>query len=214
MSNKFPSLPSGCAVSLRNVSKSYPDGDTGKPRAVFKNVSFDFPEKGSVCVSGPSGIGKTTLLKVISGIIKPDAGEVVKAPETRFSYVFQEPRLFPWYTLYENVMCTVPKEKKEEAIPRAKDLIEKFGLSGSEKLYPEELSGGMAKRAGVIRALLYGGDVLICDEPYASLDDALASKAEEAFFSFSREHLLILVTHDRSRAEKCGMALDLSGYAL
>jgi len=191
-------------IKLNSVSKSF-NGKT-----VFENISYDFKDKSITSVSGPSGCGKTTLLKIISGLILPDSGTVVISENKKISSIFQEPRLMPWYTAIENVINICGSREKEESVKKAEELFDYFELTDAKDKYPSELSGGMAKRISIIRALVHGGNILLCDEPYNGLDLRMCLKAEELFINYAKESCVILVSHDKERTAAASESLDLS----
>ena len=193
-------------VKLNSVSKSF-NGKT-----VFENISHEFKDKSLTCISGPSGCGKTTLLKIISGLVLPDSGTLEITGDKKISFIFQEPRLMPWYTSMENVINIVSYSDKEESIKKANELFEYFELSDAKNKYPNELSGGMAKRISVIRALVHGGDILLCDEPYNGLDMRMCLKAEELIKNYAKNNCVILVSHDKERTAAADEVLELSLY--
>lgn len=179
------------SITLENVSRAF-DG-----RQVLQGVSLALPERGAVCFFGPSGCGKTTLLRLICGLDKPDGGRVHIPQGMRFSCHFQEDRLLPWYTAEENLRLA------GEAMD-AQAWLDKVLLPDAGKLYPDELSGGMRRRVSLARALAHPSDVLILDEPVRELDEATAEKMLELIARSVGDRLLILVTHDRTQAEKLG----------
>jgi len=141
-------------------------------------VSFELNEGSLVSIVGPSGCGKTTVLRIVDGLIKPDSGDVifngepVLYPPKKMGFVFQQFGLLPWRTLRKNVefgleLRGVPEQKRGEVAKRYIDIV---GLSGFEEYYPHEISGGMQQRAGLARALSIDPDVLLMDEPFASVD--------------------------------------------
>ncbi len=194
------------AVRLNSVSKSF-NGNT-----VFKNISYNFKNKCITCVSGPSGCGKTTLLKIISGLILPDSGSTEIMTDNKISFIFQEPRLMPWYTSIENVIHICEKSKKDENLKKAEELFEYFELTDAKNKYPHELSGGMAKRISIIRAFVHGGDILLCDEPYNGLDMRMCLKTEDLIKNYAKDKCVILVSHDKERAAAASETLELSMY--
>lgn len=177
------------SVTLENVSRQF-DG-----RQVLQHVSLTLPQRGAVCFFGPSGCGKTTLLRLICGLDKPDAGRVLGTEGLRFSCHFQEDRLLPWYTAEENLRL---------AVENPREWLEKVQLTDAVGLYPHELSGGMRRRVSLARALGHEGDVLVLDEPVRELDEATAEAMLALIEQSIGDRLLILVTHDRSQAEKLG----------
>lgn len=178
-------------ITLDKVSRAF-DG-----RRVLQNVSMELPRRGAVCFFGPSGCGKTTLLRLICGLDKPDSGRVNIPQGTRFACHFQEDRLLPWYTAEENLRL-VGEDIDAQA------WLDKVLLPEAGKLYPNELSGGMRRRVSLARALAYDSDVLVLDEPVRELDEATAEKMLELIARSVGDRLLILVTHDRTQAEKLG----------
>lgn len=179
------------SITLENVSRSF------EGRTVLKDVSLTLPEKGAVCFFGPSGCGKTTLLRLICGLDKPDTGKVIIPKGMRFSCHFQEDRLLPWYTAEDNIRLGAEGTDVQA-------WLDKVLLHEAGSLYPDELSGGMRRRVSLARALARESDVLILDEPVRELDEATANAMLELIRRSVGDRLLILVTHDRSQAERLG----------
>jgi len=175
------------AVSLIDVSYSY-DGQ----KKVLDGFSFEFPEKGAVCLMGPSGCGKTTLLRILAGLERPQRGTVEGISGKKPSYVFQENRLLPWLTAVENVAVAAAGENKHS---EAESLLKRMGLAGSEHKYPKELSGGMKKRVSIARALAAKGDFLILDEPFSGIDEDAWKRISGLILEEYSDKLIILVTH-------------------
>lgn len=181
-------------LEFSNVSFAY------EKKEVLKDFSFRLADGEIVAVMGPSGNGKTTLLRLAAGLEKPNGGSISSNAQ-KISCVFQEPRLFPWLTVADN-LCAV-LEKGADTDARISEVLEAVGLSGAKDLYPDELSGGMKSRVALARALLYGGDLYLLDEPFAALDEAL----RERLSALLREHIkkngasAILVTHQSTEAE-------------
>lgn len=171
-------------------------------KQIFENFSLTL-EKGEIlAVMAPSGYGKTTLLGLIAGLLKPQKGEIVNTFE-KVAYVFQEPRLFPWLTVKENLLAVID-EKNESATKTVAECLALVGLSDSLDKYPSELSGGMKSRVSLARALAYGGDLFLLDEPFAALDEELRHTLTVKIKDYlrSRGASAILVTHNREDAEK------------
>ncbi len=167
-------------IKLENISVFFEE------KAVLENFSYAFPKKGLVLITGASGCGKTTLLNVILGFIKPD-GAIVTDGES-ISAVFQEDRLVPSLTALENVELVSNKAEAEKR-------LEEMKLSDSFDLYPKELSGGMKRRVALARALAKPSDVLVLDEAFAGIDDPLAKELIEKIKEEYKEKLIIAVTH-------------------
>jgi NitT/TauT family transport system ATP-binding protein len=157
-------------ISFEHVSKSF------DPLKVLNDVSFHISAGEILGVVGPSGVGKTTVLKLITGIVAPDAGSV-RVAEGVLGYVFQEPRLLPWRTALDNVAVALRARGMEKAAARDKagEWLRRVGLAGFEHYHPAELSGGMAQRVAVARALAVEPAVLLMDEPFGSIDINLKS---------------------------------------
>jgi NitT/TauT family transport system ATP-binding protein len=163
-------------LELRNISMLYTQ--RGRRFEAIRDVSIAVDAGEFISLVGASGCGKTTLLRIVDGLITPTRGEVsvdgtpVTRPGPDRGFVFQQDALFPWRTVLDNVIfgLEVQGRKKSEARTRADDLIRLVGLRGFEQHFPHELSGGMRQRANLARALTIDPDVLLMDEPFASLD--------------------------------------------
>ena len=192
------------AVSLRGVGKMF-----GDSRAI-ESIDLDFPRGELTTLLGPSGCGKTTTLKIIAGLLEPTEGEVlvngrpVTGPGPERAFVFQDFALLPWATVLRNVafgleLRHVPKEERE-AIARRN--IAEVGLSGAEHKYPHELSGGMRQRVGLARALAVEPEILLMDEPFASVDEQNRRKFQEDLLRLlaHENKTVIFVTHSIEEA--------------
>ena len=180
-------------LKLTGISHSY-----GK-QPVLKDVSLTLQPHQRIALMGPSGVGKTTLLRVALGLLRPQKGKV----ENRFSKtaaVFQEPRLLPWRTAAENVNLVLGD--KDDTLPKAHAVLASLGLGDAADKCPGELSGGMQQRVALARALAVDGDLLILDEPFKAMDESLR---REVMAQVARTHAaILLVTHDREEAEILG----------
>ena len=149
---------------------------------------------------GDSGCGKTTLLRLIAGLEKPQKGTIT-CNAKHIAYVFQEPRLFPWLTVAENLRAVMTNcEDADQAVLQA---LETVGLAENANSYPDELSGGMKIRASLARALVSGGDLFLLDEPFSALNEELRHSLAEKLKAIFKERGItaILVTHQLSDAE-------------
>jgi len=178
-------------VSLKNVSISFGD------KLILDGFTMELPEAGITCFSGPSGCGKTTLFRLIAGLIAPQSGEIV-TDRKKIAYMFQEDRLLPWLSALENVEAVLPSERAGDAAA----FLREFGLDGDLNTMPSELSGGMRRRVALARALAYGGDLLLLDEPFKGLEPSLTEKLA-ALISGGRAPAYV-ITHSESEAELLG----------
>ena len=170
-------------LHIRNLSKGY-------DHPVIRDFSYSFNDKGLYLLRGESGIGKTTLIRLIAGLEQADSGTIEK--NGKISMVFQEARLFPHLTLLENLLIVKEIPDKKEALA----VLRQVGLEKDADKYPNELSGGMALRGAIARSLYYGGDIFLWDEPTKELDpdnrDRILSLAKE----IAQTKLMIVITHD------------------
>ena len=193
-------------LRLRAVSKSYRVGD--EPLAVLRNISFDVGPGEFVTILGASGCGKSTLLRLIIGLDSDYDGEIVlgsrqiAGPGAERELVFQEHRLFPWLTVRQNVALGLEGLDAGEATSRVAENIALVGLSGFENAYPHQLSGGMAQRAAIARALVTRPHILLLDEPLGALDSLTRTYLQnELLRIWQRERItMIMVTHDVEEA--------------
>lgn len=155
---------------------------------VIDKLSYEFEEGKVTAILGDSGVGKTSLLNVCAGLQKASDGKVV-CDAQRLSYIFQEPRLFPWLSALENV-STVSDEKT------AIEMLTLMGLEDAMAKYPSELSGGMKQRVSIARALAYDPDVILMDEPFASLDPQRRESVCNILFERIKGKTALLVTHN------------------
>lgn len=165
------------SVEFINIHKSF-DEVNGKPKYILEDINLKIKTGEFICVLGKSGCGKSTMLNLLAGYLKPDKGRItvdgvdVNGPSAQRGVVFQQHALFPWYTVKENIEfgLKLKKHKKSEVEKIAKQYIDMIGLQGYENAYPAELSGGMAQRVGIARALVNNPQVLLMDEPLGALD--------------------------------------------
>jgi ABC-type nitrate/sulfonate/bicarbonate transport system ATPase subunit len=180
----------------------------GKSTAVLRDVNLTVGKGEFLCIVGPSGCGKSTLLSSFGGFMSPSSGEVringeaVKGPDPRRIMVFQERSVFPWLTVEGNIDFGLFKQSREERQQRVAQIIALVGLTGFEKAYPAELSGGMSQRLEVARALAVSPDMLFMDEPFGALDSITRLTMRRELLRIWREQgsTIILVTHDIDEA--------------
>ena len=189
-------------IRFDNISLSFGD------KKIIDGLSFNFVKGKKYALMGESGIGKTTILGIISGILKANSGTVVLDSD-KISYAFQDDRLFPWLTVIENVIL-VSDEPKNIAKTKAAEILDRLGLGDILNMYPEELSGGMRQRVSIARALMYDFDILLLDEPFRALDEATAKQVAEYVFAFSEDKTVIFVTHDKNDTVYADYVINIS----
>ena len=195
---------------IRDLTKTYFDVYTGQHVHALRDVSLELREGEFVSIVGPSGCGKTTLLSIVAGFIPPTRGEVllngrrVAGPGPDRGVVFQSFALFPWKTVLENVafglkMRGVPRAERDRI---AREHVTLVGLAGSEHQYPHELSGGMQQRVGVARVLANHPEVMLMDEPFASVDAQTRMTLQEELTRIweAKRATVLFVTHDVDEA--------------
>ena len=169
-------------IEIKGLSKRYGGN------IVYENFNLDIDEGSIVAILGASGSGKTTLLNAVAGLI-PCEGTL---PKLRCSYIFQTPRLVPNLTVKGNLNLICKDIEKVEK------MLEKVGLKDKSSSYPARLSGGEAQRAAIARAFLYGGEILLMDEPFSSLDLKIKKQIFNLFSELRAENpvTVMMVTHD------------------
>ncbi|MGB5823447.1 MAG: ABC transporter ATP-binding protein [Proteocatella sp.] len=187
-----------------NIYKSY-DGEL-----ILKDITVNLEKGELVSLLGVSGIGKTTLFNIMSGLEKPDSGRVRLGGEDvtgipgKISYMQQKDLLLPFLTILDNVSIPLRLKgiKKEEARSKASEYIQEFGLDGAESKYPIQLSGGMRQRAAFLRAYLYSEKVMLLDEPFSALDSITKTAMHQWYKKVSKTHstTTFFITHDIDEA--------------
>jgi NitT/TauT family transport system ATP-binding protein len=192
-------------IEIKGLKKVYPGGVEA-----LANIDLKIPQGELTTLLGPSGCGKTTLLKIIAGLLDKTEGEVlikgerIKGPGPERAFVFQDFALMPWATVIRNVafgleLRGVPKKERYEI---ARRYIDEVGLTGFDRAYPHELSGGMRQRVGLARALAVDAEILLMDEPFASVDEQTRRKFQEDLLNLLKieKKTVVFVTHSIEEA--------------
>lgn len=187
-------------ITLENVTVSFGE------KKVLDSFSWELDPAGICVLSGESGCGKTTLLRVIAGLQKPQEG-LLRVP-MRIGFLFQENRLFPWRTAIEHLTDVMPKEKRGEA-GRWLELCE---LENEAEAFPEQLSGGMARRLALARALAFGGELLVLDEPFTGVDGERRERIGKRIKELGAP--VLLVSHDADAQSLADRVVAMSGPPL
>ena len=201
----------GAMIEVRGVGKHYAQR-SGTRSVVLENVNLQVENGEFVSLVGASGCGKTTLLRMISGLAPYDPGTVhvngklVKSVPPRVGFVFQDPALLPWRTIEQNVAVGLNEYRREiskqEARRRVQEQLELVGLADHGSYLPRQISGGMQQRAGLARALVGQPDVLLMDEPFGALDAFTRTRLQEELAVITRHTsaTTVFVTHDVDEA--------------
>lgn len=193
------------ALALKGLCKQY--GLQGRTIEALTGVDLAVERGGFVTIVGRSGCGKTTLLRIIAGLERQSAGEVIfDPPAARVGMVFQEPRLMPWLTVEEN-MALAMRHKGPDEIKRAVGHhLEMLGLTSFRDAYPSQISGGMAQRVALGRALCYSSDIILMDEPLSALDAFTRRNLQDELVNIYQKYnrTILFVTHDIDEALTLG----------
>lgn len=182
------------SINAVNISKSFGD------KNVLKNFSHSFAEGETTCVMGASGCGKTTLLSIVMGLLRPDSGELLGAEHLRKSVIFQEDRLCENISAVANLRLVRPSLTRDEA----EVALSRLGLAAEKNQPVREFSGGMKRRVAILRALCAEYDLLLADEPFKGLDESTKQTVMQYFKKQTQGKTVILVTHEQAEAEFFG----------
>lgn len=195
-------------IVVRDLRAVFPNGNGGL--RALERVSFTICPQEFVCILGPSGSGKSTLLRILSGLLKPTSGDVmiegepVSGPQHGIGFIFQRSNLMPWRTVLQNIILPLQLMDMpgEQALKKAQELVELVGLQGFEHVLPRDLSGGMAQRVSIARALVQDPDVLLLDEPFGALDALTRERMGSELLRIwqARRKTVVMVTHSISEA--------------
>lgn len=178
-------------IKCENISLSFGENE------VIKNLSFDIKKGETVCISGPSGKGKTTVLRIICGLEKNFSGKLEISDGLKIGFVFQDDVLLPWYSALENVSAVSTKES-------ATKWLTVFGLGDSLEKKPNQLSGGMKRRVSLARACAFSPDILVLDEAFKGLDYKLKIKIIQIIKNEFKNLTVIFTTHDAEETKLFG----------
>ena len=171
-------------------------------KTVLNHFSLAIEKNSVFCLMGPSGCGKTTLVRIMTGLEKADEGAVSGIDLKRIAFVFQEDRLISHLSALTNAI--LPLKNTEENKKRGMEALKRLGLQGEEKKRAKNLSGGMARRVAIARAMLTDAEIVFMDEPFKGLDKENREKAIEFVKAYAKNKTLIVVTHSALEAEKLG----------
>lgn len=193
-------------IKLHNITKIFHEGE--HHLTVLEDINLNVKRGEFLILLGPSGSGKSTLLRIMSGLMEPTKGEVSFSKDLTKTFVFQDFALFPWLTVLDNVEYGLKMSgmKNEESKKIARQEIDRMGLTGFEKSFPKELSGGMKQRVGIARSLALRPEIIFLDEPFSALDSFTTKKLRAEILDIWQERklTLVMVTHSIEEAIELG----------
>ena len=212
-------------LKLSNVSLNYIIDNNSIN--ILKNISFEVDYKETISIVGESGSGKTSLIMLIGGLEKISAGniffkgseisnmtedEISEIRRKNIGIVFQSFYLIPNYTALENVSLSLEINKLDNATQKAKEILDRFGLSNRFNNLPSQLSGGEQQRVAIARSVVMKPELILADEPTGNLDNKTGSIISELLFEVNQEseNALVVVTHDVNLAKRCDYQVELS----
>lgn len=186
------------AISLKNVDFSYPN----RPFKVLDDFSLDVMQHEVIAVIGKSGCGKSTLIRLIAKLLLPTAGQIDLKNTSRVAVDFQDPRLLPWKNVADNIALAIRREAEPIQTEKIRTVLDMVGLKHAANYYPKELSGGMAQRAALARALVQEPDILLMDEPFGALDAITRAQIQMDFEKIQqhKKMTVIFITHEVNEA--------------
>ena len=193
-------------LEISNISKIFKNNK--KDLAALQKTNLLINNHEIISLVGQSGCGKSTLLRIIGGLEKASTGfiklnnKIIKKPSSNIGMVFQDPRLMPWLNVYDNIKLSILNENKKQQKVKISKTLQKVGLENCEKLWPRELSGGMAQRVAIARTLVREPKVLLLDEPFSALDSFTKTNLHQHVKELwvSLKLTIIMVTHDINEA--------------
>lgn len=205
-------------IKIKNVSHVY-ETQRGESVRALEDISLETPDSERVCIVGPSGCGKSTLLRLIAGFLNASTGEIsvdnqrVNGPGDHCGVVFQQPNLFPWLSVRDNIHFGADISKNPDYDEAAEALTRTVGLSGAEERYPHELSGGMQQRAQIARVLAVKPRVVLMDEPFGALDPFTREQLQADLLTIwtARRPSIIFITHSVDEALLLGQRVVVMG---